>query len=42
MTETELLRLALFIYEAGTDPSLWPEFLKAYAEALNADVTALQ
>lgn len=42
MTETELLRLALFACEAGADPSLWPDFLKAYAEALNADVTALQ
>jgi DNA-binding CsgD family transcriptional regulator len=30
------------IYEAATDPSLWPTFLKSYAEAVAVDITFLQ
>ena len=41
-SETELLRLALMSYEAASEPALWPDFLKRYAEAVSADSAFLQ
>jgi hypothetical protein len=29
-------------YEAGSQPQLWPAFLKRYTEAVSADFTVLQ
>src|SRR5262245_15132900 len=42
VTETELLRLAVKIYEAATEPELWPEVLKAYADAISAHIALLR
>ena len=41
-SESELSKLILLAYEAATELSLWPAFLKRYTEALEADLTALQ
>lgn len=41
-TETELLRLALFAYEAASAPELWPRFLELYGHAISSDITLLQ
>lgn len=42
VSETELLRLALMAYETATEPELWPQFLKRYTEAVDADFSVLQ
>jgi DNA-binding CsgD family transcriptional regulator len=41
-SESEISKLILLAYEAATELSLWPAFLKRYTEALEADLTALQ
>jgi DNA-binding CsgD family transcriptional regulator len=41
-SETELLRLALAIYEAAVEPELWLAFLKRYAEVTTSDAAFLQ
>ena len=41
-TETELLRLALFAYEAASAPELWPRFLEMYSRAVSSEMTLLQ
>ena len=42
MGETELLRLGVMAYEAGSDPTLWPAFLERYARAVCADISVIQ
>jgi hypothetical protein len=42
LTESGLLRLVGLTYEAATDNSSWPVFLKAYAEAVSSQVAAMQ
>jgi len=42
LSESEISKLILLAYEAATELSLWPAFLKRYTEALEADLTALQ
>lgn len=40
--EAKLQALTAKIYEAASDPALWPDFLKGYAESVHADVAAMQ
>src|SRR5260370_42243100 len=42
VSEAELSKLILLVYEAATEPSLWPKFMKGYTEALDADLAAIQ
>jgi DNA-binding CsgD family transcriptional regulator/PAS domain-containing protein len=41
-TETQLLRLSLKAHEAASDPDQWPEFLKQFAGAVDADAAFVQ
>jgi hypothetical protein len=41
-TETQLLKLALSAYDAAAEPTLWPNFLKRYTEAVSGDMAVLQ
>lgn len=36
------MQLVALIYDAATDPSSWPVFLKAYAEAMDCEFAAVQ
>jgi DNA-binding CsgD family transcriptional regulator len=42
VSETELVRLAVMVYEAASEPELWTGFLKRYTEAVSADFSVLQ
>ena len=42
MARGEWMRLALSAYEAGSDPGLWPSFLKDYACLISADIALIQ
>jgi hypothetical protein len=42
ISEAELSKLILLVYEAATEPSLWPKFMKRYTEALDADLAVVQ
>lgn len=41
-SETKLLRLALKAYEAASEPEVWPDFLKRFAETVSSDAAFLQ
>lgn len=41
-SESELMRLAVMAYEAGSAPSSWSRFLEAYARVSAADISLIQ
>lgn len=42
MADGAWMRLALMAYEAGSEPTLWPSFLEAYARLTAADISLIQ